>query len=143
MLIWNLTPAGIAPGFLQAVEHAPEFDRHVGIAGLEAGGSGLAPGLMRSRGISRTTLPSHCTNLNGGTSLATSIAGFCGQHVLQKADPGLADAGLAVGQAGEMRRQRSGKRAEHGLAVGQRNAADEMHDGRLAAPAECYCLPWR
>jgi len=32
--------------------------------------------------------------LNGGTSLATSI----GQHLLQKPDPGFADAGLAVRQ---------------------------------------------
>ena len=34
----------------------------------------VAPGLTRSRGISRTSLPSHCTNLNGGTSLANSMA---------------------------------------------------------------------
>src|SRR5262245_29256873 len=35
----------------------------------------MAPGLTRRRGISRTTLPSHWVNLNGGTSVATSIAG--------------------------------------------------------------------
>src|SRR3954462_4020077 len=34
----------------------------------------VAPGFTRNRGISRTTLPSHCTNLNGGTSVANSIA---------------------------------------------------------------------
>src|SRR4051812_7889549 len=34
----------------------------------------VAPGFTRSRGISRTTLPSHCTNLNFGTSVANSIA---------------------------------------------------------------------
>src|SRR5882724_12311817 len=34
----------------------------------------VAPDFTRSRGISRTTLPSHCVNLNGGTSLASSIA---------------------------------------------------------------------
>ena len=34
----------------------------------------VAPGLTRSRGISRTTLPSHWVNLNGGTSLASSMA---------------------------------------------------------------------
>src|SRR5262245_36832149 len=35
----------------------------------------MAPGLTRRRGISRTILPSHWVNLNGGTSVATSIAG--------------------------------------------------------------------
>src|SRR5947209_9497484 len=34
------------------------------------------PGLTRRRGISRISLPSHCTNLNGGTSRAISIAGL-------------------------------------------------------------------
>src|SRR3954464_10772839 len=34
----------------------------------------VAPGFTRSRGISRTSLPSHCTNSNGGTSVANSIA---------------------------------------------------------------------
>src|SRR4029079_17024513 len=36
----------------------------------------VEPGFTRSRGISRTSLPSHCTNLNGGTSLANSMAEF-------------------------------------------------------------------
>ena len=58
---------------------------------------------------------------------------IAGQHILQEPDPGLADAGLAVRQADEMRPDRLGQRAEHGLAVGQRNAADEMHNRMLAA----------
>src|SRR3954467_3377208 len=34
----------------------------------------VAPGFTRNSEISRTTLPSHCTNLNFGTSVANSIA---------------------------------------------------------------------
>jgi hypothetical protein len=55
------------------------------------------------------------------------------EHVLQKADPGLANAGLAIRQADEMRSGRRRQGAEHGLGVRQRNAADEVHDRMLAA----------
>jgi hypothetical protein len=51
---------------------------------------------------------------------------------LQETDPGLADAGFAVGQSRDMIAHRAGQRAEHSFGIGQRNAADEMHDGRFA-----------
>ena len=50
---------------------------------------------------------------------------------MQETDPGFADAGLAVGQARDVAADRAGERAEHGFGIGQRNAADEMHDGRF------------
>ena len=89
------------------------------------------PGLMRSRGISRITLPSHCTNLNGGTSLGNLDRRIFREHVLQETDPAFADAGLAVGQARDVAADRAGERAEHGFGIRQRNAADEMHDWRF------------
>jgi len=51
-----------------------------------------------------------------------------GKNTLQKADPGLADAGLAVGQAQQIRPSRFGESTEHGIGVRQRDAADEMDD---------------
>ena len=64
-------------GLLQPLEHAPRFDRHRRHSRCRTSPDRcVAPGLTRSRGISRTSLPSHCTNLNGGTSLANSIAGL-------------------------------------------------------------------
>ena len=92
----------------------------------------VAPGLTRRRGISRTTLPSHCTNLNGGTSVGELDGRIAGQHVLQEPDPGLADAGFAVRQAREVRPDRLRHVRNTVSAVRQRNAADEMHDGMPA-----------
>ncbi len=67
----------MSPAFCRRSNAAQDLDRHVGIAGVEGRGiDASAPGFTRSRGISRTTLPSHWVNLNGGTSLATSIAEF-------------------------------------------------------------------
>ena len=61
------------------------------------------------------------------------MAGLAASTSLQEADPGLADAGLAIGKTDEVRPERAGHRTEHGLGVGQRNAAHEVHDGLLAA----------
>src|SRR5215470_16008132 len=47
-------------------------------------GSRRAPDFTRRRGISRNNLPSHCVNLNGGTSLATSIAGLSASTCCRK-----------------------------------------------------------
>src|SRR4029077_18455495 len=57
--------------------------------------------------------------------------GVLGQDILQKTDPGLADAGLTVRQAAEMGPGHLRERAEHGFGIGQRDAADEMHDRLL------------
>src|SRR6476646_3644662 len=103
----------------------------------------MAPGLTRRRGISRTTLPSHCTNLNGGTSEASSMAGLSASTSCRNRDPGLADSGLAVRQAREVGADRAGHGAEHGLGVRQRNAADEMHDGMPAAVCAHVSSPVR
>src|SRR3954454_14517572 len=47
-------------------------------------GSSRAPGCTRRREISRNTLPSHWVNLNGGTSLASSIAGLSASTCCRK-----------------------------------------------------------
>src|SRR4029434_3368932 len=47
-------------------------------------GSSRAPGFTRRRGISRNNLPSHWVNLNAGTSLATSIAGWSANTCCRK-----------------------------------------------------------
>src|SRR5262249_50707393 len=55
------------------------------------------------------------------------------QHVLQEANPGLADTGLAIRQPDDVLAAGLRQHAEHRLAVRQRNTADEMHDRMLAA----------
>src|SRR5580700_10187958 len=47
-------------------------------------------------------LADHCVNLKGATFLASSIAGCSTRTSCKKRISGLADAGLAVGQAQEM-----------------------------------------
>src|SRR5262249_53509609 len=59
--------------------------------------------------------------------------GISGQHVLQKFDPGFPDAGFTVRQPGQVWPGRLGQRAKYRLAVRQRDAADEVDDGMLAA----------
>jgi hypothetical protein len=46
------------------------------------------------------------------------------QNLLQKADSGLADAGLAVGQAQEMEPSHFGESTEHGFGIHQPDAAE-------------------
>src|SRR5262245_12583678 len=55
-----------------------------------------------------------------------------GEHVLQEANPRLANAGLAVRQTNQVRPDRGRYRAEHGLGVGQRDTTDEMYIRMLA-----------
>jgi hypothetical protein len=61
-----------------------------------------------------------------------------GKNLLQKADPGLADAGLAVGQAQQIGPSRFGESAEHGFGVRQRDAADKVDD-RMFSAVGCHC----
>ena len=130
-------------GLLQPLEHLPRLDRHGGVAGVERGGIDGGAGLdAQPRNLAHhLAVPLH--ELERRHILGKLDGGVAGQHVLQEPDPGLADAGLAVGQAHQMRSDRFRQRAEHGLAVGQRNAADEMHDRMLAtvchrgAPLSC------
>jgi len=63
-----------------------------------------------------------------------------GQHVLQETDPGFADAGLAVGEAQQVR---PGRRGQLRNTVSRRkwNAADEVHDGCVMAFPSRYCSP--
>src|SRR5207302_6819147 len=89
----------------------------------------------------RNTLPSHCVNLKGGTSVATSIAGFSARKLLQKPDPGLADAGLPVRQALQIRPSRFDERSEYGFSIRQRDAADEVHDWMVGAVGGHGALP--
>ena len=141
--IWNLTPGGIDAFFLQPLENPPGGDRHLGIARLEARGIG--------RGAGPEAQPRDLAD-----DLAVPLGEFerrhirgefdrrvLGEDVLQEVDPGLADAGLAIGQAQDMRSDRRRQAAEHRLAVGQRNAADEMHDRMPVAVCAhgVSCLP--
>ena len=130
-------------GLLQSLEDLPRLDCHGGVAGVERrginGGAGLHP---EPRNLAHhLAIPLHkLERRHVGRKLDRRVAG---QHVLQKPDPALADAGLAVRQPDEVRPDRFGQRPEHGLAVGQRNAADEMHDRMPAtvchrgAPLSC------
>ena len=89
-------------GLLQAVEHAPGLDRHVGIAGLERGRVGRRAGLdAQPRDFAHhLAVPLH--ELERRHVLGVLDRRILGEHVLQEADPGLADAGLAVRQADGM-----------------------------------------
>jgi hypothetical protein len=55
------------------------------------------------------------------------------EHVLQETDPVLANAGLAIGKADQVRSGRRRQGAEYRFSVRQRNAPHEMHDRMLAA----------
>src|SRR5450755_2317205 len=106
------------------VEQPPRLDRHIGIAGFDGRRVKLRARL-------------HAQARDFTQYLAVPLGEFerryiarhfnrwiIGQHLLQEADPGLADAGLAVWHALEewcgCRRQG----AEHRLSVRQWNAAD-------------------
>jgi hypothetical protein len=111
----------------QALEQAPGFDRHLGIAGREAGGVGGRAGPYAQAGDFAQDLAVPLRELEGRDVGAFDRRIF-GEDVLQEADPGPANAGLAVGQASEMRTRGCDEGAEHGLGIRQRDAADEMHD---------------
>jgi hypothetical protein len=136
----ELHAVGDDAGLLQALEDAPGLDRHVGIAGLEARRIGRQPALeAQARDLAdQLAVPLHEAERR---HVARDLdAGVVGQHVLEKADPGAADAGLAVGDADQMRPDRRGQRAKHGLGIGQRDAADEVDD-RPAAAVRAHGLP--
>ncbi len=118
-------------GLLQPVEHAERLDRHFGIAGLEILAVGRHAGLDAQPRDFANNLAVPLHELERRHIARQFDRRIFREHVLQEADPGLADAGLAVGQARDMAADRARERAEHGLGIGQRNAADEMHDWRF------------
>ena len=118
---------------LQPVEHGPRLDRHVGVAGLEQSGVGRGARLEAKAGDFAHDLAVPLGELERRDVVRELDRRICGKDVLQEANPGLANAGLAVGQTEEVPADRVRHRAEHALGVGQRNAADEMHDGMRAA----------
>jgi hypothetical protein len=117
-----MTPRG------QALEQPPGRDRHLGIAGSERGGIGGDAGLDAQARNFAQHLAVPLGELEGRDVRGAFDRRVFGEHVLQEAAPGLADAGLAVGQAQEMRSRRFGEGAEGGFGIGQRDAADEMDD---------------
>src|SRR5262249_9401723 len=117
---------------LQAIEQAPRFHRHIGVAGLERLGIGRGARLdAKARNLAHDlAVPlGELERRNVGGKLDRRVVG---EHVLQEANPRLANAGLAVRQTNEVRPDRSHYRAEHGLGVGQRDTTDEMYDRMLA-----------
>ena len=100
--IWNFTFARNDARLLQPVEHAPGFDRHVGVAGLERPGVGRGAGLdAQARNLAHH-LAVPLRELERRHVRRKLDRGVGGEHVLQETDPGLADAGLAVGKTNEV-----------------------------------------
>src|SRR5262245_29398170 len=108
------------------------FHRPIGVAGLERLGIGRGARLeAKARNLAHNlAVPlGELERRNVGGKLDRRVVG---EHVLQEANPRLANAGLAVRQTNEVRPDRGRYRAEHGLGVGQRDTTDEMYDRMLA-----------
>ncbi len=118
-------------GLLQPVEHGEGFDRHGGIAGLEILAVRRLAGLDAQPRDFADNLAVPLHELERRHVARQFDRRIFRKHVLQEADPALADAGLAVGQARDVAADRARQRPEHGFGIGQRNATDEMHDWRL------------
>ena len=118
----------MTPDFCNRSNTAQELDCHVGVAGLESAGVGRRAGLdAQPRDLPhQLAVPLHeLERRHVGGAFDRRVVD---EHALQEANPGLADAGLAVRQADEVPPHRAGQGAEHRFGVRQRNAADEMHD---------------
>src|SRR5262245_44641694 len=108
------------------------FHRPIGVAGLERLGIGRGARLeAKARNLAHDlAVPlGELERRNVGGKLDRRVVG---EHVLQEANPRLANAGLAVRQTNEVRPDRGRYRTEHGLGVGQRDTTDEMYDRMLA-----------
>jgi hypothetical protein len=118
---------------LQAIEDGPRLDGHIGIAGLEGVGLGLGARLEAQARDLPNELGVPLNELKRRHVLGDLDRRVRSQHVLEELDPGLADARLAVRDADQMLPDGIRHGAEHGLRIGQRNAADQVDDGVLAA----------
>jgi len=63
------------------------------------------------------------------------------QNLLQKADSGLADAGLAVGQAQEVGHSHFGESTEHGFGIHQPDAAEPSGRPDTCCGRRPWCPP--
>ena len=136
----ELDVAGDDARLLQPVENGPRLDGHIGIAGLEGAGIGHGARLQAQAGYLPDQLAVPLGELERRHIRGHLDGRMLGQHVLQEADPRLADAGLAIGNANEMLAKRARKGAEHAFGIGQWNAADEVNDGLPAAICAHGCL---